>query len=464
MAQLGHIVEKQIELQNISRKIELQSLFQKIEDKTCTICVMGLGQVGLPTALSFLKLGFHVNGYDVNDMTISLLQRGKSHIPEEGFEDLIKSSLQKGLFSVSTSDDALNDADVIIVCVPTPLGSNNMVDYTYLSKAVETISAKLTNMKLIIIESTIPPRTMTSLVIPTIQKKAGKKAGSDFLVSFCPERIAPGNALEEFIGNSRIIGANDENSYHATFLLYKLLTKGEISRTDTTTAELSKLAENSYRDINIAFANELALICEYHKVDVLDVIKLANTHPRVKIHKPGPGVGGPCLPKDPYLLIMGLKSSNSMLRLARAINDSMPGHVVRILEEYLGHEKTFSKRSKILILGASYKPGVKDTRYSPSKEIVSRLIENGFVDINVHDPYSKEAFGAKFYEDLGSIMSVSDIVIAVTGHSEYVTLTVGAFKKGCLVIDAARIFGKGQISRKDIHYLALGSGKSESVA
>jgi UDP-N-acetyl-D-mannosaminuronate dehydrogenase len=152
-----------------------------------------------------------------------------------------------------------------------------------------------------------------------------------------------------------------------------------------------------------------------------------------------------------------------MLRLARAINDSMPGHIVSILEEYLGRNKRFSKTSKILILGASYKPGVKDTRYSPSKEIVAKLIENGFVDINVHDPYSKEAFGAKFHAELEPIMSISDIVIVVTGHSEYVSLTFEAFKKGSVIIDAARIFEKAKISRKDIRYVALGSGR-ESLA
>ena len=431
-------------------------LVRKLDQKTAVICVIGLGQVGLPTALSLLKLGYKVLGYDVNEKLIRNLKRGLSPLPEQGFKDLINRFIQNGLFSISFLPDVLSSADVIIVCVPTPLDNTGYsADMRFMQSAIESVAKYLTTVKLIIIESTIPPGSMKSYIIPLIERLSNKKAYVDFLISFCPERFSPGNALQEFIENVRIIGANDDQSYLSTLSLFKKITNGKIHRTDTTTAEISKLAENSYRDINIAFANELAIICGESKVDVQDVIRLANTHPRVNIHKPGPGVGGPCLPKDPYLLVMGKNFEKSIVTTARRINDSMPFHVVDILVSTMRSKKKNKKYSKILILGVSYKPDVNDTRYSPTQTMVLALKREGFRNIILHDPYSNESFGAKFCSELTSVLGKADCIIISTGHSVYSTLSPIDFKKGCIIVDAVRVLRKEDFFSDRLTYIGL---------
>jgi UDP-N-acetyl-D-mannosaminuronic acid dehydrogenase len=434
------------------------SLVEQIREKKSRICVIGLGQVGLPTAISFLNLGFNVYGYDVNATLIQKLNQGISHMPEKGFAETISKHIKDGSFSVTTEEGAMENADVIVICVATPLDeSNTKANLMYLKKAVEAVSRHINRQKLVIIESSIPPRTMKVFVVPLIERLSAKKAAKDFLISFCPERIAPGNSLQEFSNNARVIGADDDTSYQASYHLYSGLTKGGIFRADMTSAEIAKLAENSYRDLNIAFANELALICEQAGADVMKVIELANTHPRVHIHKPGPGVGGPCLPKDPYLLIMGRREGGSLIRLARSVNDSMPAHVIKILRRNVNATKAHRKNLEILVLGTSYKPDVNDARYSPTEAIIKFLKKEGFRRISVHDPYSSESFGAKVKNDLLSAIPAADCVVIVTGHSQYTSIRQELFKKGCVVVDAARILDKQKISRKDLRYITLGS-------
>jgi UDP-N-acetyl-D-mannosaminuronic acid dehydrogenase len=383
---------------------------------------------------------------------------GKSHALGNGFDELITKFLENTSFRLSDSPDCLDETDVVIVCVPTPLDNEgNKADLTYLGKALADVAKFLKRKKLIVIESSIPPRTMKEYVIPTVERLSNRKASKDFLISFCPERIAPGNSLQEFIENPRIIGANDDASYLATFTLFKSVTKGKIHRADTTTAEISKLSENTYRDINIAFANELAIICEQSNVDVMDVIRLANTHPRVNIHRPGPGVGGPCLPKDPYLLIMGRRSKGSIVKTARSINDSMPSYVVSVLMKNIHSSKKIVENSKVVVLGASYKGDVSDTRCSPSEGIVVALRKEGFSDIIVHDPYSANCFGAIHTNDLYSSLKQADCVIIATGHSLYSSLNPQHFKKTTVIVDPVRILDKRTFATADLVYLPLGS-------
>jgi UDP-N-acetyl-D-mannosaminuronic acid dehydrogenase len=433
-------------------------LIKKLDEKQAVICVVGLGQVGLPTALSFLDFGYRVRGYDVNEKLIRYLQEGISPSPEKGVKALITRFIQNKSFSLSAVTNVLSSADVIIICVATPLDDTGFgADLSFLNRAIEDVTKNLINLKLIVIESTLPPGTMKEYVIPLIEQLSKKKAGSDFLISFCPERISPGNALQEFTENDRIIGANDEVSYLSTLSLFKNLNKGKIYHTDTTTAEISKLAENSYRDVNIAFANELAIICEQSNTDVQEVIRLANTHPRVNIHKPGPGVGGPCLPKDPYFLIMGKNFAKSVVKTARSINDSMPSHVVDILMRTIRSNKKSKENLNVLILGGSYKSDVNDTRYSPTQSIVFDLKRERFQNITVHDPYSNESFGAKFSSDLNSVLTDADCVIIATGHSMYSSLSTNDFKKGCIIVDAVRLLSKSDFLNSGLIYLAVGA-------
>jgi UDP-N-acetyl-D-mannosaminuronic acid dehydrogenase len=433
-------------------------LVNKIEQKAAIICVVGLGQVGLPTALSFLKLGYRVIGYDINEKLVRNIQEGISPLPEKGFKELINRYLKNKSFSLSESSNVLASADVIVICVASPLDDTGFaVDMKFLTSAIESVVKYLTTQKLIIVESTLPPGAMKKYIIPLIESFSKKKAGSDFLISFCPERISPGNALQEFNENDRIIGANDDRSFWSTLALFRNLTKGKIHRADTTTAEISKLAENSYRDINIAFANELAIICEQSDADVKDVIRLANTHPRVDIHRPGPGVGGPCLPKDPYLLIMGKNFDNSIVKTARSINDSMPSHIVDILMKTLNSNKIHKTELNILILGIAYKPGVGDTRYSPTVSIVSSLKKQGFQNLTLHDPFTEDALGVKFNSDLNSVLGAADCVIIATAHSIYSSLSTKDFKKDCIIVDAVRLLNKNDFLNSRLTYIALGA-------
>jgi len=446
----------------MSDTIELEAsyneLAKKIEEKTAVICVVGLGQVGLPTALSFLNLDYKVIGFDINETLIEKLRLGVDYLPEDGIKHLTTKFLRNGSFRLSNKRDVISSADVIIVCVHTPLDrSHSNANMSYLRTAIASISDYLNKLKLIIIESTIPPGTTKEYILPLIERLSNKRAYEDFLIAFCPERISPGHALQEFIENDRIIGANDEHSFRLTYNLFKNLTRGKIYRTDTTTAEITKLAENSYRDINIAFANELAIICEKSNSDVNDVIRLANTHPRVNIHRPGPGVGGPCLPKDPYLLIMGKDLEKSIVKTARLINDSMPTHIVDMLMSTLHLSKLSKNNLNVLILGISYKPDVNDTRYSPTRDIIVCLKNEGIRNIVVHDPFTEDPLGAKFNQDLNSALGTADCVIIATGHTLYSSLGANDFKRGSIIVDAVRSLNKNNVNENGLIYIALGT-------
>jgi UDP-N-acetyl-D-mannosaminuronic acid dehydrogenase len=410
----------------------------------------------LPTAIAILESGYKVTGLDTNVTLVNKVNSGINPIAEKDIGKLIDKHLKQKRFYATTDYNVLLDSDVVILCVATPLDeSRTNADLTALNYAITSVANKLNRIKLIIIESTIPPRTMKDVVIPKLESVSGKKSGLDFLVSFCPERISPGNALGEFLNNDRLIGAEDSASSDTTFEFLSRVTSGKVFQTDTTTAEVSKLAENSSRDVNIAFANELALICEINQADVSQVIKLANTHPRVNIHTPGPGVGGPCLPKDPYLLLTNFKTQNSLIRTARSINDKMPDHVVRLILDKLGRNK-LTKEFSVLILGASYKPNVNDTRNSPTETIVSRLREAGITDISVHDPFTNETFGAKQTTDLYRSLSKSRCVIISTAHSDYLTLQPSKFKKDCIIFDAVRSLDKREFTSSGMDYISIG--------
>jgi UDP-N-acetyl-D-mannosaminuronic acid dehydrogenase len=414
--------------------------------------------VGLPTALCVLNAKYKVIGIDKDKNLIKLIDSGKSPLPEPGLENLIKNYLSNSSFKLSTEISLLSETDIIIVCVPTPLNDLKLsADLSYLKNALTQISVLLNKPKLVIIESTIPPTTIKNIVIPHLEKESGKTAGKGFFISYCPERISPGNSLMEFTNNPRIIGADDENSLNLTNLFLKNITKGKILLSTSTTAELSKLAENSFRDLNIAFANELAIICEQAGADILDVIHLANTHPRVNIHLPGPGVGGPCLTKDPYFLIQNEIIESSLIKLARSTNDSMPDHIIATLLEEFKSNVTL-KNPKILILGVAYKPGVNDTRRSPTIEIINILKANNLENVFVHDPYTSQSFGATLVtQNLNTILKDFDCIITVTSHKQYKELDLSFLKDHCIVVDAARIFKKEQFHNTNTTYLPLGS-------
>ena len=438
-----------------------RDLLSDIESHDAKICVIGLGQVGLPTALTFCQSGFDVTGHDINKDLLSSLNQSKAPFEEKGLEELLTSCITSGRFhTISDVEESVKTNDVIIVCVATPLTSSVMPDLSYLEKACQSISSLSLENKLVIIESSIPPGTFKGLVIPIFEKKL--KLGKDFWAAFVPERLAPGTALSEIKTTPRVIGHVDEKSGHLAKSLYQKIITSQVVSTSVEVAEVSKLVENAFRDVNVAFANEVGLICENYGIDVAEIIRVCNSHPRVKLLQPGPGVGGPCLPKDPYLLLnpRGKKPIDSKIIIdSRKINDNMPYHVVDLIIGALHDEGKEPSKSTILVLGVAYKANVSDTRFSPANEIISKLVKDG-CDVLVFDPKTDETFGGQRTKDLWKSISLSDVVVIVTDHDEFKKLEPvkikNAMKNSPIIVDTRRIFSRKQIEDLGMKYISVG--------
>jgi UDP-N-acetyl-D-mannosaminuronic acid dehydrogenase len=443
-----------LKINSLNNTNYLQNL---IETKSANIGVIGLGQVGLPTALSFCDVGFSVIGNDLNQPLLQKLSRGESPFEELGLNDLLKSSIESKKFIIETDfKKTIDDSDIIIVCVPTPLGDGIKPNLS----ALENVCTSLSNLdlkeKLIIIESSIPPGTMENIVLPLLQKM-----NKECMAAFVPERLSPGQAFSEIRTTPRIIGYIDKISGELVKLLYGNLVTSEIFVTHVKIAEISKLVENTYRDVNIALANEISFICEKYGIDFLELQKVCNSHPRVNLLDAGPGVGGPCLPKDPYLLLNPSNSdtiSSQIIESARKTNDSMPNHVVEIVKSGLARVNKSLEDSKITVFGVSYKANVSDVRLSPAKDIILKLIESS-KQVIVYDPKSSESFGAEKSIDLWDSISGSDVLIIVTNHDEFKNLDLNQIKskmKTPIIVDTRRIFDSNRAEEIGIMYYAVG--------
>ncbi len=367
------------------------------------IVVVGLGYVGLPLAV-LLSRNYSVVGVDVNERRVSDLSRGICFIDEADFQREFKSSHVKKNFAAKKSPES---ADVFIIAVPTPVTSDKKPDLSYVDSALAAILPHLRKGNLVIIESTVPPLT-TENARKTIEAKAGLKVPEDVLLAHCPERVLPGNTLTELINNSRIVGGVDSASTAASAEIYASFTKGEIVRTDATTAEFCKLIENAFRDVNIAFANELSLMAERLGINIKEAISIANRHPRVNIHSPGIGVGGHCIGVDPWFLVAADKEHTAMIQESRRVNDSMP----EITAEKIIAAVKKVKSPEIVTVGMSYKPNVGDLRESPAIEVVKLLREKGF---SVKD-YDSLIEGKK-YSSLAEAAKGSDCLAILVEHS-----------------------------------------------
>jgi UDP-N-acetyl-D-mannosaminuronic acid dehydrogenase len=317
---------------------------------------------------------------------------------------------------------------------------------------------------LVAICSTIPPRTMQEKIKPLLESLCGLKADTDFYLAYVPERIAPGKALQEFIESPRLVGGIGPNSTKIAAELFGNVCKTVIE-TDATTAEIAKTAENTFRDVNIAFANQLALICEQHGADITKVIKLANTHPRVNIHTSGPGVGGPCLTKDPYLLTHQSKPEDyDLIYTARKINDNMPTHIVNLTIQALKNAGKDVKNSKITILGTAYKANIDDSRFSPSESIIQKINELDATSI-VYDPYCTNTFGAKKATSLHESIEGADCLIIATDHTEFKNLNLTIMKQLMndkpAIVDGRRILNPHEAEDLGFIYYGVGYRKKE---
>lgn len=374
------------------------------------ICVIGLGYIGLPTSAMFAQSGHEVVGVDLNEKAVNMLNNGEIHIEEPGLGEIIKAQVEKGNFRASMKPEK---ADIFIICVPTPNKNDEYksCDLSYVMSGVNSVLPYLKKGDILIVESTIGPRTMEDHVLPVVEH-AGFNVGQDIYLAHCPERVLPGYIIREMVENNRIVGGCTPRCAEKAAEAYRSFVKGEIILTDSKTAEMSKLMENTFRDVNIALANELAKVCNSLDINCLDVINMANKHPRVNIHQPGPGVGGHCLAVDPYFIIEKAPDLAKIISLARETNCSMPHYIVSKVKQLIKD----IKNPKIAACGITYKGNIDDMRESPAMEIIE-LLEAEKFNLSIHDPHvnTDKLHLVSFEEALEG----ADMMLILTDHNEF---------------------------------------------
>jgi len=419
------------------------------------IVVIGLGYVGLPLACILAKNGFSVLGVDINRKTVKNLNYKKSDLVEKNLDELLNYVIDNKKLRATTDYSESKNYKNFIICVPTPVDEDKP-NMKYLFDSCKKLSNYLKREDLIIVESSVSPGTMGK-VSEILEEGSKLKIGKDLLLAHCPERIFPVNVLYEIENNDRIIAGFDDNSLERAEEIYKSFCRGKILKTSIKMAELIKMAENTYRDVNIALANEFGLICEKLGVDVKELIYLANTHPRVNFLSPGCGVGGSCIPKDPVLLNKMLEKEygfeTKLIKTARNVN--------KLMEKYFVDKiiKNIDDRKNILVLGLAYKGDVADTRDSPAIKIINILMEKGF-DVSTYDPLIKEFNDIKTIKNLDEIDKKFDAIIIATDHTEFKEISPEKLKKLCkeraLIADGRNILNKEDILSLGLKYIGVG--------
>lgn len=375
--------------------------------------VIGLGYIGLPTALMMATHGIEVIGTDYNKELVSTLKAGKTTFKENGLDELFQDALNAGI--VFTSEYQVTDT--YIVSVPTPYDKfTKKVDACYVLDAVKDVLRVAPKGATVVIESTVSPGTIERIIRPEIER-GGYEIGEDINLVHAPERIIPGNMVYELLNNNRTIGADDKTIGEKVKKLYASFCKGEIVVTDIKTAEMTKVVENTYRAVNIAFANELAKICRHDNMDVYEIIRICNMHPRVNILQPGPGVGGHCISVDPWFLVGDYPSLAKVIDESMKTNDGMPDFVLNRIYEIM-REKKMSDITRVGLYGLTYKENVDDMRESPTLQLLEsqeRHLANG---LKVYDPYISKDVVKNQYHDLDAFLSDIDFVVIMVKHNE----------------------------------------------
>jgi UDP-N-acetyl-D-mannosaminuronic acid dehydrogenase len=374
------------------------------------ICVVGLGYIGLPTAITFAQNNVNVVGVDKKQDVVDKLNSGEIHIEEPGLQEALDQVVKKGTFRASMQPEKSN---AFIISVPTPNNGDEYksCDMSYVISAIKSVLPYVEQGNVIIVESTIGPRSMDDVVKPLVEE-AGFVIGKDIFLVHCPERVLPGQILHELVYNNRIVGGITPDCTEAGAMVYSAIVKGEIIKTDAKTAEMSKLMENTFRDVNIALANELTKICNALEINALDVINMANKHPRVNLHTPGPGVGGHCLAVDPYFIVAKAPETAQLINLSRSINTSMPNYVVDNINKLM--ENVDGK--VITVLGLTYKGNVNDIRESPAIEIFEILKRQNRFEVRAYDPHVDLDW---VFTNLEKAVSDSDLIVVLTDHNDF---------------------------------------------
>jgi UDP-N-acetyl-D-mannosaminuronic acid dehydrogenase len=436
------------------------TLLAAIEDRGARVVVIGLGYVGLPVACLFAEAGFPVTGVELNRARVERINRGECPIEgdEPGLPELVRRVVDQGRLRATADYGSCRQAQVVLIAVETPVDpADHKPRYEALRSALHSLGQHLQRGTLVIIESTIAPGTMKRVVRPVLEETSGLAVNVDFHLVNCPERLMPGKLLANIRGCARVVGGSSPAATAAAVALYRHIVHADLDPVHCLTAELVKTMENTYRDVQIAFANEMALLCEDLGADVWQVRELVNKSPNRQMHLPGAGVGGHCIPKDPWLLVAFADPAfrPRIVPAARAINDGMPLHVARLTVRALSEAGVDIAHAKVTVLGYAYLENSDDTRNSPSAVLVERLRELG-ADVVVHDPFVPE-----YQRDLVEAIVGCDALVLMVGHQAYRSLDLAQLRSLVghpLMIDGRHIFSPRQVEAAGWTYSGVGVG------
>jgi nucleotide sugar dehydrogenase len=441
--------------------MNLDNINNKIEDRSLTVAVFGLGRIGLPTALMFTKGEYNVIGIDINDSLLEDLQKKNTFIDEPGLPKLLEEAVDQKRIQFTTDYQlAIKNAQVMIICVPTPVNEHKIPDYSAIKDVARKIGQTIKPGQIIIIESSVSPTTIDTIIIPILEEESGFKLNNDFGVCSCPERADPGKIVDNFNKVARIVGASSDDIGKSIVSLYKTITEAEIVQVSTPgTANAVKLTENIFRDVNIALMNEFAVLYDRLGIDIKEVIKGSSTKYNFQPHYPGPGVGGPCLPANPYYIIEDAEKVDYipfLIRVSREINDRMPKYIVELVTKALNYVGKSVKGSKIGVLGISYKANVRDIQISPSLKVIDYLTEQN-ASIFIWDPFYAGETVQKYSitHNLEEAIQEVDCVVLLTDHKEFLELDFNKLlpiiNKQLVLVDGRNVYNPKQLPENSIY-------------
>ena len=446
-----------------------EDVLESLNSKTLRVCVIGIGRIGLPTALSFAKSGLQTIGVDINQKLVENINSGKFPLKDEpGYDEIFDSVLKTKKFSATTKiEDAVPNSDLILLSLPTPIDENNVPDYSALRTVASKLSDILSPNSLVIVESTVEPGFIEDEMISLISKSGRLEIEKSFFIGVCPENANPGEILHDFTNLPRLVGGINLNITKIIKSIYNFVFSVElVEMPDCKTANVVKLTTNVFRDINIAFINELSLMFEKLGIDTNKVLEAAKKKYNFQVHYPGAGVGGPCLPINSYQLLNTARRTGVKLGIiesGRKINEKMPDHVIDLISDAFRESNIRLDGSDILIFGVSYKPNVKDIQLTPAEHIIEKLKNLG-ANVHIYDPYftSTKIFGIDTLTTIPdeNILKTMNAAVIVTGHDSFKSFKISNFSlmKNPILIDTRGIFEPRDAKNANLIFRGLGRG------
>ena len=440
---------------------------KSLKSQTIRVCVVGIGRIGLPSALSFAKSGLTTIGVDINESLVQKINDDNFPLEDEpGYEEIFHDVIKNKTFSATTKiEEGITKSNLILLSLPTPMDENNIPDYSALANVAKQLSQLLQPNSLVIVESTVEPGFIEDVMINLISDNDRPDAEKNFFIGVCPENANPGEILHDFTNLPRLVGGINQDISKVIQLIYSFVFAVElIEMPDCKTANAVKLTTNVFRDVNIAFVSELSLMFEKLGIDTMKVLEAAKKKYNFQVHYPGAGVGGPCLPINSYQLLNTAKrlgSNLSIIESGRKINEKMPEHVINLTLDAFNECNKTIQDSSILILGISYKPDVKDIQLTPAEQVINKLQDLG-VKIHIYDPYfkSKKVFGITVAENIENVISTVDASIILTAHDEFKKIEIALFSKmlNPILIDTRGIIDPLLAKNEKLIFRGLGRG------